>query len=87
MLLALYEFDVELRKIFFSYCKRAEIQFRNNLANAVSLKTNNPIFYIEEEYYTPTQGENDKRKRERNKKRFPDFLENIKNAEKISRKM
>lgn len=82
MLFALYKFDTELRKIFFSYCKIAEVQFRSNLANAVSLKTNDPIFYINSAYYTPTQGEKDRREKERNKRNFPKVLKNIKDAEK-----
>lgn len=86
MLFALYKFDTELRKIFFSYCKIAEIQFRSNLANAVSLETNDPIFYIDKKFYTPTQGEKDRRGRERNKKRYPDFFKGIKDAEKDIRK-
>ncbi|MGL4849579.1 MAG: Abi family protein [Clostridium sp.] len=70
MLFDLYKFDLELRGILFKYCKKAEIQFKCNVSNAISMKVNDSTFYLKEEFYTPTKGEKDKLKREANKKWF-----------------
>lgn len=82
LLFDLYKFDIEIRKLFFSYCKKAEIQFKSHLSNAVSIKENDAIFYIKKEFYTDTKGEKDKNKRNLNKKHFETFFENIINQEK-----
>lgn len=73
LLFAVYDFDVELRKLLFHYCKKAEIQFKSYLSNAVSLKENNPVFYVDKNYYTETKGENDKKKKVSNR----DFFNNV----------
>ena len=52
---ALYDFDVQLRLLLFKYCKKSAI------ANAVSLKTGDAGFYLDEQYYTPTKSEKDKK--------------------------
>lgn len=62
----LYDFDVKLRLLLFKYCKKAEIYFKNAVANAVSLKTQNAGFYLDKQYYTPTKSEKDKKTRNRN---------------------
>lgn len=78
LLFAVYNFDVELRKLFFYYCKKAEIQFKSNLSNAISIKEKNPVFYIDKNFYTETKGENDKKKRISNRKYFNNkFFKNI----------
>lgn len=66
LLFAVYNFDLELRKLLFHYCKKAEIQFKSYLSNAVSIKENNSVFYIDKNFYTVTKGENDKNKRNSN---------------------
>lgn len=70
LLFAIYNFDVELRKVFFQYCKKAEIQFKSHLSNSVSIKENNPSFYIDRAFYTETKGEKDRNKRNYNKRYF-----------------
>lgn len=78
LLFQLYDFDVQLRKLFYYYCKKAEIQFKSYLSNAVSIKENNAVFYVERAFYTETKGEKDKKKRESNKKYFNNkFFKNI----------
>ncbi|MCM1235109.1 MAG: Abi family protein, partial [Ruminococcus flavefaciens] len=62
----LYEFDVKLRLLLFKYCKVAEVYFKSAIANAVSLKTGDAGFYLDEQYYTPTKSEKDKKTRNRN---------------------
>lgn len=82
LLFYVYDFDVELRKLFFYYSKKAEIQFKSHLSNAIALKTNDDIFYLNKEYYTDTKGDNDKNKRISNRKFFNGKLfKNIQNQE------
>lgn len=66
MLFQLYEFDVNLRNILIQYCNKAEIRFKSGLSNAVSIKTQNAAFYLEQQYYTPTKSEKDSKTRKRN---------------------
>ena len=83
LLFEVYSFDVELRKIFFTYQKKAELQFKSHLSNAVSLKTGDEAFYLNKGYYTETKGDNDKNKRNSNKKFFNNKLfKNIQTQEK-----
>lgn len=70
LLFSLYNFDVELRRLFFHYCKKAEIQFKSNLSNAIAIKENNPIFYLDNNFYTETKGEKDRVKRNWNRQNF-----------------
>lgn len=65
-----YDFDVKIRKLFFDYVKKAEIQFKSHLANAVSLKTDNAAFYLDAKYYTPSKGDVDKSRKLSNRKFF-----------------
>lgn len=62
----LYEFDVQLRLLLFKYCKKAEVYFKSEIANAVSLKTGDAGFYLDKQYYTLTKSEKDKKTRNRN---------------------
>jgi len=62
----LYEFDMQLRLLLFKYCKKAEVYFKSAIANAVSLKTGDAGFYLDEQYYTPTKSEKNKKTRNRN---------------------
>lgn len=83
LLFDVYNFDVELRKLFFNYSKKAEIQFKSHLSNAIALKTSDDIFYLNKAYYTDTKGDNDKNKRISNRKFFTTkFFKNIQNQEK-----
>lgn len=70
LLFEVYEFDIELRKLFFHYCKKAEIQFKSHLSNSISIKENNPAFYLDKNYYTDTKSERDSNKRQSNKNFF-----------------
>lgn len=63
---ALYDFDVKLRLLLFKYCKNAEVYFKSAVANAVSLKTGDATFYLNEQYYTPSKGERDKKTKDKN---------------------
>lgn len=86
LLFSIYEFDRELRKLFFLYCKIAEIQFKNHLTNAVSLNTKDSIFYLNDNYYTKSRGERDKKKRTSNIDFYPKFRKSVVDAEKKLRK-
>ncbi len=70
LLFEAYDFDVKLRKLFFDYVKKAEIQFKSHLANAVSIKINDAVFYLDKQSYTPSKSENDKKKKDSNRKFF-----------------
>lgn len=65
-LFSLYWFDVELRRILTYYCNRAEIRFKSAVSNACALQTQNGTFYLEKQFYTPSQGEKDAKKRKQN---------------------
>ncbi len=82
LLFELYNFDVALRNIFFKYTQKAELQIKNHIANAVSLKLNSSTFYLDSNSYTPSQGENDKTKRNRYIRYYSSFYQNLKKAEK-----
>lgn len=73
LLFAIYDFDTKLREVLMKYCKKAEIQFKSHLSNSISIKTENPTFYINEDYYTPSKSERDKKKKEYNVKFFNKF--------------
>ncbi|KQL56708.1 MULTISPECIES: Abi family protein [Bacillaceae] len=73
LLYDLYNLDIELRKLFYTYCKKAELQFKSHIANSISLSTGNQSWYLERIYYTETRGEKDKQKRLSNKKHFNKF--------------
>ena len=86
VLYQLYEFDFELRKILFEYCVKAEVQFKSILANAVSLKTGDAVFYLNENNYTKTRGERDKSNKLKNIEAFNKFINAIIDKEEILRK-
>ncbi len=83
LLFEAYDFDVKLRRLFFDYVKKVEIQFKSHLANAVSLKANDSAFYLDRQYYTPSKGDNDKNKRKSNIEFFNNkFFKNLQAQEK-----
>lgn len=82
LLFQVYDFDIELRRILFTYCKKAEIQFKSHLANAASLKTNNQNFYLDDTYYTKSRGEGDRNKRNNNITFYKKFKKTIVDEEK-----
>lgn len=82
VLFDLYDFDIALREIFFRYTQKAEIQFKNHIANACSLSVGSSVFYLDQSFYTPSRGERDKIKRNNNVKKFPGTFKYIKDAEK-----
>lgn len=78
LLFAIYDFDTNLREVLMKYCKKAEIQFKSHLSNSISIKTENPTFYIDKDYYTPSKSERDKIKKEYNIKFFNNkFIKDI----------
>lgn len=86
MLFQVYDFDTKLRLLLFKYCKKAEIQFKSNLSNSISLKTSNPVFYLDSSVYTPSKSESDKTKRKNNKYKFPIFFADLSQKEEELRK-
>ena len=82
LLFSVYEFDTELRRLCFNYCKKAEIQFKSHLSNSVALHTSDPVFYLDDNYYTKSKGENDKVKRHLNQKAYPKFKKTLVDTEK-----
>lgn len=57
VLFALYQFDFELRKVMYEACAKAEIQIKSAISNAVSLKTDDAVFYLDKQNYTPTRSD------------------------------
>jgi len=87
MFFELYDFDVHLRALLFKYCKKAEVYFKSAIANAVSLKTGDAGFYLDQQYFTPTKSEKDKKTRNRNVAFFnTKFFVNLVNDEEKLRK-
>ena len=86
VLFALYQFDFELRKVMYEACAKAEIQIKSAIANAVSLKTGDAVFYLEQQNYTPTRSERNKFYRKKNVKFFNSFFSDIQDKEEMLRK-
>ena len=82
MLYDRYEFDEKLRLLLFAYCKKAEIQLKTNITVGLSNKENNCRFYLSEESYTPTKGNNDKVSKQKNQRLFEGCMKDIRNNEK-----
>lgn len=80
-----YNFDIELRKILFNYCKKAEIHFKTNISNAVSLKETNPVFYLDDSYFTKSKGERDANKRKSHTKFYAKYKTNLDDSERALR--
>lgn len=81
VLYALYQFDFELRKILFEACTKAEVQLKTVLANAVSLKTKDAVFYLDRNNYTPSRGERAKIQRQKNIRFFENFYQDLTDRE------
>jgi abortive infection bacteriophage resistance protein len=81
LLFAIYDFDMKLREVLMKYCKKAEIQFKSHLSNSISIKTDTATFYLNDDYYTPSKSERDKKKKESNIRFFENFKRNIINNE------
>lgn len=86
LLFQLYEFDVKLRNLLVLYCNKAEVRFKSAVSNAVSIKTQDAVFYLDRQYYTPSKSEKDAKKRKRNEKYFQRFLDDILEKENTLRK-
>ena len=86
VLFALYQFDFGLRKIMYEACAKAEIQIKSAISNAVSLKTEDAVFYLEQQNYTPTRSERNKFYRNKNVKFFESFFHDIRDKEEKLRK-
>lgn len=86
VLFALYQFDFELRKIMYEACAKAEIQMKAVISNAVSLKTGDAVFYLDEQNYTPTRSERNKLKKTKNIRFFHVFFNDIQDKEEKLRK-
>ena len=83
----LYNFDVQLRMLLFRYCKKAEVYFKSAISNAVSLKTGDAGFYLDQQYYTPSKSEKDKITRNKNVSFFQNkFFGKLKDTEEGLRK-
>ena len=79
MLFHLYDFDTKLRELLFHYCQIAEIQFKAYLADSISLKLNDAVFYLDQQYYTPSRSERDKVKKQSSIRFFKTFFRNLVN--------
>lgn len=86
VLFALYQFDFELRKIMYEACAKSEVQIKSVISNAVSLKTGDAIFYLNQGNYTATRSERNKFYRQRNVKFFNSFFSDIQDKEEKLRK-
>lgn len=65
-LFSLYWFDVNLRRILSFYCNKVEIRFKSAISNACAIQTQNPVFYLDRTYYSPSKGETDAKTRKKN---------------------
>lgn len=81
LLFNIYDFDVKLREVLKKYCEKAEIQFKSHLSNSISIKTSTGLFYLDDNFYTPSKSDKDKIKRQSNIKFFKKFKEQIENSE------
>ncbi len=87
LLFKVYNFDSELRKLFFLYCKKAEIQIKSHIANAVSLELKDPVFYLNDDYYTKVNDKKKSKSRKQSEKdKYNKFKEKIDESEKKLRK-
>ncbi|PGZ57855.1 abortive phage infection protein [Bacillus cereus] len=82
LLFAMYDFDLALREIFYRYTQKAEIQFKNYIANAVSLHLNDPTFYLDQNSYTSSRGERNSVKKKKNQRFFKRVFQDIVQSEK-----
>ena len=48
-LFALYQFDVDLRRILIYYCNRVEVRFKSAISNACAIKAQDGTFYMKKE--------------------------------------
>lgn len=86
-LFALYRFDVDLRRILSYYCNKAEIRFKSAISNACAIQAQDPLFYLDQQYYTPSKGESDAKTRRRNIRYFQNnFFSDLKTKEEKIRK-
>lgn len=86
-LFALYQFDVDLRRILIYYCNRVEVRFKSAISNACAIKAQDGTFYMKKEYYAPSRGERDTKKRKTNIKYFESvFYDDIVRKEEKLRK-
>lgn len=69
-LFALYQFDVDLRRILIIIANRVEVRFKSAISNACAIKAQDGTFYMKKEYYAPSRGERDTKKRKTNIKYF-----------------
>ena len=87
VLFELYQFDVDLRRILNYYCNRVEIRFKSAISNACAIHTQNGLFYLDKQYYTPSKSERDAKIRKHNIRYFQNvFYDDIINREEKLRK-
>lgn len=77
LLFDIYDFDLELRQIFYRYTQKAEIQLKNHIANAISLHLQNPTFYLDPNSYTASRGERNRQTKQKYQKFFRKFFQEI----------
>jgi abortive infection bacteriophage resistance protein len=77
----IYNFDSALREIFYRYTQKAEIQLKNYIANAISLHLQNSLFYLDQSSYTPSRGERDRTKKQKHRRHFQNFYQEIDSSE------
>ena len=86
-LFSLYQFDVDLRRILNYYCNRVEVRFKSAMSNACAIHTNDGMFYLDKQYYTPSKGERDAKIRKHNIRYFQNvYFEDIVSREEKLRK-
>ncbi len=66
LLFSLYQFDADLRRILSFYCNKAEIRFKTAVSNTCAIHTQDPLFYLDKQYYSPSKGEKDAKTRKKN---------------------
>ncbi len=80
-LLSLYRLDEDLRIVLFKYIRYIEITFRSTLSEILVANTNDCVFYLDANNYTPSKSERDKKTRNLNVKQFGSFFTDLQKKE------
>jgi abortive infection bacteriophage resistance protein len=86
LLISLYEFDKDLRILIFKYIKSIEIKFRTSLVTYMVQETNDPTFYLNEKYYTPSRGQNTRYQKNKSRELYNSYYKDILKKESNLRK-
>ena len=81
-LFALYNFDMNLRRLLILYCNKVEIGLKSAISNTGAIYKNDATFYLAKNNYSPSKGERDAKKRKDNIKYFARYIRDLNEKEK-----